>query len=98
MSMNQKEHILVSMYVNGNTTIYFNSFRVKQIPEEMKTFISDKNIIANIWRVQAYDSIMWTMTDFTKLFLPHIFRKNDKVIHSELFFKIKNKHEWNTRV
>ena len=37
---------------------YFDSFGVEHIPEEMKKFINNKNMIANIFRIQAYDSIM----------------------------------------
>ena len=43
------------MYVN---VTYFDSFGVEYIPKEIKKFIGNKNIIANIYRIQAYDSIM----------------------------------------
>ena len=54
------------MYVNNNDVTYFDSFEVEHISKEIKTFIScplssallNKNIKANIFRVQAYDSIM----------------------------------------
>ena len=38
--------------------IYFDSFRVEHILKEIKKFIRNKNIIANIYRIQAYDLIM----------------------------------------
>ena len=38
--------------------IYFDSFDVEHIPKEIKEFIGNKNIKANIYRVQANDSIM----------------------------------------
>ena len=38
--------------------IYFDSFGVEHTPKEIKTFIGNKNIITNIYRIQAYDSIM----------------------------------------
>ena len=44
--------------MNGKNIIYFNSFGVEHIPKEIKKFIGNKNIIANIYRIQAYDSIM----------------------------------------
>ena len=84
----------VLFYVNGNTATYFNRFKAEHIPEEMKAFIDNKNIVANIYRVEAYDSIMYgylcngfidslfkskTLTDFTNLSLPHNFENNDKV-------------------
>ena len=44
----------MSLYGNDNN-IYFVSF--EHIPKEIKKFIGNKNII-NIYRMQAYDSIM----------------------------------------
>ena len=38
--------------------IYFDSFGVEHIPKEIKKFIGNKNIITNICRMQAYDSII----------------------------------------
>ena len=37
---------------------YFDSFGVKHIPKEIKEFIRNKNIITNIYIIQAYDSII----------------------------------------
>ena len=48
----------VALYVNNKTIIYFDSFGVKHIPKEIMKFIGNKNIITNIFRIQAYDSIM----------------------------------------
>ena len=47
----------VALYVQNNVT-YFDSFWVEHIPKEIKTFINNKNIKTNIFRIQAYDSIM----------------------------------------
>ena len=44
--------------MNGNNIIYFDSLGVEHIPKETKKFIGNKNIIANIYRTQAFDSIM----------------------------------------
>ena len=43
--------------MNNNNVTYFDSFGVEHIPKEIKTFISNKNIKTNIFRIQAYDSI-----------------------------------------
>ena len=49
---------------NGNNrrasfnAIYFDSFGVEHTPKGIKKFIGNKNIVANIFRIQAYDSIM----------------------------------------
>ena len=48
----------VSLYVNNKTVTYFDSFGVEHIPKEIIKFIDNKNIISNIFRIQAYDSIM----------------------------------------
>ena len=75
------------MYVNNNNVTYFDSFGVEHIPKEIKAFIgSSLSITTNIFRVQAYDSIMCgyfcigvidfmfkgkTLTEFTNLFSPN---------------------------
>ena len=38
--------------------VYFNSFGVEDVPEEIKELIENKNIISNIFRVQANNSII----------------------------------------
>ena len=43
---------------NNNNVTYFDSFEVEYIPKEIKKFIGNKNIITNIYRMQAYDSKM----------------------------------------
>ena len=48
----------VALYVHNDDVTYFDSFGVKHIPKEIKTFINNKNITTNIFRIQAYDSIM----------------------------------------
>ena len=46
------------MYPNYNTVTYFDSFGMEHIPKEIKRFIGNKNMQTNIYRVQAYDSVM----------------------------------------
>ena len=46
------------MYVKNNNIFYFDSFGVEHIPKEIIKFIGHKNVIANIFRIQAYDSKM----------------------------------------
>ena len=48
----------VALYVNNKTVTYFDSFGVEHIPKEIMKFIDNKNKITNIFRTQAYDSIM----------------------------------------
>ena len=80
----------VALYVNNKTATHFDSFGVEHIPKNVKKFINDKIIIANIFRIQAYVSVMCgyfcigfidfmfkgnSLTDFTNLFFPNNFKK-----------------------
>ena len=83
------------MYALINNVIDFNRFGAEHIPKEIKKFIQNKNIKTNIFRIQAYDSIMCgyfcigfinfmlagkTLIEFTNLFSPNNFKKNDDII------------------
>ena len=85
------------MCINNNDNTYFDSFGVEHIPKEIKTFINNKNIKTDIFRIQAYDSIMCgcfcigfivfmlkgkTLTEYTNLFSPNDFKKSDDIILS----------------
>ena len=48
----------IALFVNSNNIIYFDSFGVEHIPKEIQTFIGSKNIITNIYRIQANNSLM----------------------------------------
>ena len=81
-----------------NEVIYFDSFGVEHIPKEINKFIGNSAIArikSNIFRIQAYDSIMCgyfciefinyilkgkTLLDYTNLFSPNNFKKNDQII------------------
>ena len=90
----------IALSCNKNEIVYFDSYGVAHVPEEIKEFIGNKNIIANIFRVQANNSVMCgyfcigfidfmlagkKLTDYTSLFSPHDFKKNDDIILS--YFK-----------
>ena len=82
--------------MRNNHVTYFDSFGVEHIPEEIKAFIDcSLYITTNIFRIQAYDSIMCgyfcigfidfmlagkTLTEYTNLFSPNNFKKNDDII------------------
>ena len=51
-------HIGMLYFVKKNEIVYFDSFGVENIPEEITEFIRNKNIKANIFRVQANNSVM----------------------------------------
>ena len=46
------------MYALNNNVTYFDSFGVEHIPKEIKIFIDKPIVVANIFRIQAYDLIM----------------------------------------
>ena len=48
----------IASYVNAENVTYFDSFGVEHIPKETKKFIGNKNVVTNIYRIQAYNSIM----------------------------------------
>ena len=88
----------IALWINNDAT-YFDSFGVEHIPREIKKFIGNKNIIANIFRIRAYDSIICgyfcigfikfmlagkKLTDYTNLFAPHDLKKKWQY-NSELF-------------
>ena len=71
--------------------VYFDSFGIEHIPKEIKHAIGNKEIKANIFRIQAYDSIMcgYYCIEFINymlegksiiLFSPHDFKKKDEII------------------
>ena len=91
----------IVLHLNGNNrkssynAVYFDSFGVEHIPGEIKWLIGRKDIITNIYRIQAYDSIMCgyffngfidfmlkgkSLVDYTNLFSPIEHGKNDKII------------------
>ena len=43
----------IALFCSRNEIVYFDSFGAKHIPEEIKEFIGNKKIKANIYRVQA---------------------------------------------
>ena len=85
----------VAFYVNNKTTTYFDSFGIEHISKEVKKVMGNRNIITNIYRIQNCDPIMCgylcvgfidyvfmgkSLTDYTNLFSPSNFKKNDDII------------------
>ena len=48
----------IALYVNNKTVTYFDSFGIEHISKEVKKCVNNKNITANIFRIQVYDSVM----------------------------------------
>ena len=85
----------IALYVNNKIVTYFDCFGVEHIPKEIIKIINNKNIIANTFRLQAYDSTMCgyfcigfidfilkgkNLTDFNNIFAPNNFKENDDII------------------
>ena len=85
----------MALNVSNNNVTYFDSFGAEHIPKEIKKLIGNKNIITNIFRIQAYDSIVCgyfsiefidfnlktkSFLDYTNFFSPIDYDKNDKII------------------
>ena len=94
----------ICLFGKPKYTAYFDSFGIEHIPKEINEFIRSKelgpaignnDIKSNMFRIQAYDSIMCgyfciefinymlkdkTLLDYTNLFSPNDFKKNDQVI------------------
>ena len=90
-------HWVAFFFCNRTETVYFDSFCAEHVPKEIKEFIGNKNIKANIFRVQANNSIACgyscilfinymlagkKLTAFTSLFFSFDFDKNDSIILS----------------
>ena len=83
------------MYVNAKNLTYFDTSKVRHIQKEIIKLIGNKNIAANIYGIQRYDSIMCgyfcigfiylllkgkSLLQYTNLFCPNDYGKNDKTI------------------
>ena len=87
-------------FVKKSEIVYFDSFGVGHVPEDIKEFIENKNIKGNVFQVQSNNSIVCSyfsiglidfmlvgkkLTDFTSMFSPYDFEKKDSIILS--YFK-----------
>ena len=90
----------IALYIKDNEIIYFDSFGLEHVSKEIKKFIEHNNIKANIFKIQIDNSIMCryfcigfidfmlagkSLIDFTSLFSPYDFKKNDDIISN--YFK-----------
>ena len=81
--------------MNGDNLTYFNSLKVEYIPKEIKENIDNKNIAANIYRIQANDPMTCGfffigfidfmlkgkgLLDYSSLFSPDKCERNDKIV------------------
>ena len=86
----------VSLFVDRNTAVYFDSFGIEYIPQEVLNKIRDRSITHNIFRIQDDDPTMCPfycisfMEDvlsgkavlcYTNLFSLNDYKKNGKIIY-----------------
>ena len=87
--------------------MYFDSFGIEIIFQEVLNKIRDKSITHNIFRIQDNESIMCgfyciafieymlagkTLLDYTNLFSPNDYKKNDKIMYK--YFNTKHVKSW----
>ena len=80
----------IALFCNRNEIVYFDSFGVDYVPKEIKEFVENKYIKANIFGVHANNSVMCgyfyigfidfmlagkKLTDFTNIFSLYELRK-----------------------
>ena len=90
----------IALFCKRRKIVYFDSFDVEHVFEEMKEFVENNNIKVNMFRVQSNNSIVCSyfciglidfmlagkkLADFTSFFSPYDFEKNGSIILS--YFK-----------
>ena len=86
------------MYGNDNNAAFFDNIGVEHIPKKIRKLTGNKNILTNIYKIQAYDSIMCgyfctgfimlkgkSLLEYTNSFSSNYYEKNDEIILK--FFK-----------
>ena len=86
----------LSLFIDRNTAVYFDTFGIEYIPQEVLSKVKDKSITHNIFRIQYDDSIVCrfyyiafieymiagkTLLGYTNLFSPNNCNKNGKIIY-----------------
>ena len=99
---NSKGTHWVSLFIDRNTAVYFDSFGIEYIPLKVLNKIRDKSITHNTFKYRIMN-LLWvdfivspsekyilagkTLLDYANLFSPNYSKKNDKIIYK--YFKDK---------
>ena len=90
-----KETHWISLVIDRNIALYFDSFGTEYIPLEVLNKTSNKTVTHSLFRIQDDESIMWrlycitfiddmipgkTLLDYTNLFPPNDYNKNEEII------------------
>ena len=75
----------IALYLKNNEVIYFDSCGVEHVPKEIERFIGHKNtnsVMCGYFCIEFTDFMLAgkSLVDFTSLFSPYDFKKNDKKI------------------
>ena len=86
----------VLLFIDRNLAVYYDSFQIDYILQEVLNKIKDKSIPHNIFRIQYNESIMCgchciafieymfsgkTLLDYTNLISPNNYKRNDKIMY-----------------
>ena len=92
----------VSLLIDRNTAVYFDSFGIEYISQEVLNKLKDKSITHKMFRVQGNDSIIYdfhfivfieymlagkTLPDYFNLISLNDYKKNDKMMYK--YFEVK---------
>ena len=101
----------VSLLINRNTAVYFDSFGIEYIPQEALNKIRHKSITHNVFKLQDNESIMCgfyclafieymlvgrILLDYISLFSQNNYKNNEKIIYK--YFKNKYGRRSKSRV
>ena len=75
--------------------MYFDSFGVGHIPKEMKEFIGSRNTISNLYRIQAYNLIIWGYYCIGFI-IDFMLKGQILLVYKNLFFS--NEYEENNKI
>ena len=85
MIKKQKLH-WVSLLIDRNTAVHFDSFGIEQIPLEVLNKISDKSITHSIFRIQINEPIMCGFCCIA--FIEYMFTGKTLLDYTNIFFQI----------
>ena len=75
----------LALYVSSNNIMYFG---VKRIAKQIEKFLRNKNVITNIYKIQAFNSIMYGY--FCIGFIDFMLNGKSLLKYTNLFFLKKN--------
>ena len=77
---------LVLLFIDRNISVYFDSFGIKYIPQEVLSKIEDKSIIHNIFKIHSNDSIMFGLCgNYFIAFIEYLIARTVSLDYTSLF-------------